>query len=261
MRLYAQLDCAFARDPKMVAAGPMPRLLYVHALLYGRENLTDGRIDKVLLPIVAMDIPAPAKHMQRLVDVGAIEDHDTFWRIPEHVWSRWNPTAEQVEQKRQAKRQAGALGNHKRWHVDGNTDPNCSHCATAVRNGCESQTVATVSPKTEPETEPKPSSVSRKQLQVNRTEAGRQQLIEEAATIVVGRRDSTGKGPGWMVAARNGIQSDITTWAASKSLTGYSPQQLADEFEPPPGPKLREINGRMCQHIPGTGFVPVAVLS
>lgn len=101
---YAQIDCDLPRDPKMLRAGPLPRLLYIQCVLYGRENLTDGRIEEVLLPLIAIDIPKPQALMGKLVAVGLVETTDYGWRIPPHVWGKRNPTRAAVDEKREADR-------------------------------------------------------------------------------------------------------------------------------------------------------------
>lgn len=110
MTLFAQVDVGFAREPRMVAAGAMARLLYVQAILYCRENLTDGVIDAWVLPLVAVDIRTPGKHMARLVEVGALEVIPGGWRIPLPVWRKWNPLAAEVAAKRDAENE-----RKRRW--------------------------------------------------------------------------------------------------------------------------------------------------
>lgn len=100
MSLYAKMSCALPRDPRMIQAGPMARLLYMQAVLYCRENLTDGEIDHRILGLVAMDIPDPVSEMDSLCEVGAMEECDLGWRFPMDVWTRWNPTRAEVEEMR-----------------------------------------------------------------------------------------------------------------------------------------------------------------
>lgn len=114
MALYAKIDCASVRDPKMIAAGPLGRLIYWQAVLYCRENLTDGRIDALLLPLIALDIPNPKKHMGRLVELGALEPIDGGWQIPDRVWRRWNPLKSEVDEKRAAEAERKAAYRESR---------------------------------------------------------------------------------------------------------------------------------------------------
>lgn len=100
MALYAKIDVALARDPELVGM-PYARLLYIHVVCYCRENLTDGQIDRRVLPLVAVDIPQPSKWMDELVKAGGkLEVTDTGWRIPEQVWSRFNPLKSEVDEMR-----------------------------------------------------------------------------------------------------------------------------------------------------------------
>src|SRR5688572_909332 len=96
--LFANLSSAAPRDPRLIAAGPMGRLVYYEAVLYCRENLTDGIIDRLIVPVFAVDVPVKTKvrHLDRLADVGALEVIDLGWRIPIDVWREWNPLRDEV---------------------------------------------------------------------------------------------------------------------------------------------------------------------
>jgi hypothetical protein len=134
MALYAKIDVAFARDPDLVGL-PLARLMYVQCLLYARENLTDGAIDSRLLSFVAVDIQRPRRHMDALVKAGKLEETPDGWRIPGHVWRKFNPTKDEVAAIIAAKGEAGALGNHRRWHRT-EPSPDCRYCiANASQNG------------------------------------------------------------------------------------------------------------------------------
>lgn len=165
MGIYAKVDCGLPRDPKLVTAGPLARLLYVQYVLFCRENLTDGELDTVLLPLVALDIPNPKKHIATLVTVGALEESDRGWRIPPEVWAKWNPTKAEVDEMISAKREAGARGNHDRWHVArGQVVAGCEWCASqkdrTVRGVCEPGANRKRSPEGEREGETKKPSLN-----------------------------------------------------------------------------------------------------
>lgn len=137
MALYAKIDVALARDPELVGM-PLARLMYVHCVLYCRENLTDGHIDRRVLTLAAVDIPNPRKQMDALVKAGGkLEVTEAGWRIPEQVWRRFNPMKEEVDALVTAKGAAGALGNHRRWH---GSEPSatCRYCiAESSQNGSQ----------------------------------------------------------------------------------------------------------------------------
>lgn len=161
--LYAKIDVALARNERLLTAGPLARLLYVQAVLYARENLTDGRIPRIALPIVAIDIPTPAKLMRRLVETGALDETDGGWQIPAHVWRKWAPTAEQIHAKTEAKRSAGIRGNHNRWHTaKGITDPTCRYCDPNPIAQCDTNPIAPASRTDRHSSEPEPETLSQR---------------------------------------------------------------------------------------------------
>jgi hypothetical protein len=120
--IYAQVSCSMTRDPRMIAAGWQARAVYVEAILYCRENLTDGIIDRLALPYWMPDMPVKArsKLLDHLVHVGALTTCEQGWSFPEGVWSRWNPSRAEVEAKREAEKQRKANYRARRR---GETDP------------------------------------------------------------------------------------------------------------------------------------------
>jgi hypothetical protein len=114
--IYAQISCSMTRDPRMIAAGWQARAVYVEAVLYCRENLTDGIIDRLALPYWMPDMPVKArsKLLDRLIEVGALTTCEQGWSFPEGVWSRWNPSRADVEAKREAEKQRKANYRAKR---------------------------------------------------------------------------------------------------------------------------------------------------
>lgn len=110
MTFYARIATDFPRDPRMIAAGWQTRAVYIEALLYCRENLTDGLLHSLALPYWMPDMsPGIRKrHLNKLVELGALEADDDGWRFPHKVWARWNPTKAEVEAKRDEERQRKA---------------------------------------------------------------------------------------------------------------------------------------------------------
>lgn len=87
----------------------------------------------------------------------------------------------------------------------------------------------------------------------------RASIIEAAAALILDRRVPAGEKPeSYRAAARKGIHRDLVASLQGRRLEGSTPEMLANEVEPPPGPKLREINGRQYRHVQGTGFVEVS---
>lgn len=160
--IYANIACDMPRDPRMLAAGWQARAVYIEALLYCRENLTDGRIDRITIVCWMPDMPAKQKAqlLDRLIDVGALEQCDEGWKWPDKVWQTWNPTKADIDTMRDKKSKAGGRGNHERWHTGKNARPrpDCEWCAEpsqsyrTVRHGANRNG----SPEPEPEGKPEP---------------------------------------------------------------------------------------------------------
>ena len=125
MPLFVPLDVNYADDDKIVAAGPMAELLYVRALAFVKRARSDGHLHDGQLPIVAARIPRPRQLADRLVDTGLWERNGTGLYVS--AWLKRNPPVADVSP---AKSAAGALGNHRRWHLppDGAPNPECPHC-------------------------------------------------------------------------------------------------------------------------------------
>jgi hypothetical protein len=146
MSIYAQLSCAMPRDSRMMAAGWQARAVYVEAMLYCRENLTDGVIDRLTVPCWMPDMPTKIrfKYLDQLLTVGALEAHEQGWRFPEPVWRKWNPLKSEVEAKREAEAKRKA---DYRARKNGETQ-----ASTDVPTG---QAVYATHPSKQPEPEPK----------------------------------------------------------------------------------------------------------
>jgi len=222
MTLFAQFDVAMPRDPRMIASGPLGRMLYVQCVLYCRENLTDGVIDALLLPLVAIDIPSPKKHMARLAEVGALEVIPTGWRIPSTVWRKWNPLAAEVAEKRDAETE-----RKRQWKERNRDKPTDTTATTSRRADSERRD-------RQPEPEPEPEQNTPVISQMSQTEpvdnsAGgenpstvatrRQQIIDHHVRIATDQAEATGttinRPTAWAaaVATRCAGNPDLDRWA------------------------------------------------
>ena len=102
MELHAQIACNMPRELAKRGATWQDRAVYCEAILYCRENLTDGLISRGELPFWMPDM-APRTRAQRLDSLttsGLLVLVDEGWRFPEHVWRKWNPTKAEVDAKR-----------------------------------------------------------------------------------------------------------------------------------------------------------------
>lgn len=232
---WFKVDDTLAFHPKVLAAGNAAMGLWVRAGSWSAQQLTDGFVpDSVVATLDGKTVT------RQLEAAGLWERVEGGWQF--HDWTSRQPTREQVETERKAAKER--MRRHRR-------KPETDDCSPDVQANSERTSDDVRLPRPDPT---RPTSVSRRQQQDNRTD-----VLAAAAEIVVARRDLSDKSRGYVVAATRGVHADLVAWAATRKLDGLTPTAVADEFEPLPGPKLREVNGRMCQHIPGTGFVPVTV--
>lgn len=139
-------ECGFSSTPAGRAAGLKGRALWAEGIDHCTQNLTDGRIDKHMLPLLSAvaEVGTGRPEARKLVDVGLWVDMGDHWQIPN--WNDYQPHRADVEAVKAKKKLAGAEGNHKRWHTDrGIVSDDCefcqpkpiahgSHCANETRS-------------------------------------------------------------------------------------------------------------------------------
>lgn len=126
---WFRLDDGWLRHPKHRAAGLKGRALWIAGGTWSSEQLTDGRIPKEMLPVLAIDaeIGTGRTEARRLVEVGLWEDLGDAWQM--HDWHDFQPSRADVLADRAKREAASSLANHTRWHTRrGRTDPSCPHC-------------------------------------------------------------------------------------------------------------------------------------
>lgn len=97
---WFRLDDTWLMHPKVHAAGLHGRALWIAGGLHCAQQLTDGRIDKTLVAVLAAQAGVAAKDARVLVDVGLWEDGGDHWLM--HDWSHYQPSREQVTADRAA---------------------------------------------------------------------------------------------------------------------------------------------------------------
>lgn len=97
---WVKLDDAFFTDESAMAAGPDGRLLFIAGLCHASRNLTDGAIDKRVLPSVAALAGADPAAADLLVELGLWVDEGATYRAPRYL--DFNPSAEKVRAEREA---------------------------------------------------------------------------------------------------------------------------------------------------------------
>jgi len=123
---WFKVDDSLYSHPKWVAASPAAKALWVTAGSWCASQLTDGHVPRHVLPIVG----GKPRAAQELVDLGLWEMNGNGWVF--HDWLELQPSRADVEAARAEKADAGARGNHQRWHVKKRIkSPDCPYCQEA----------------------------------------------------------------------------------------------------------------------------------
>lgn len=105
---WARFDDRFPSNRKVRLLSDAAFRLYVSAICWSAENLTDGVVKKTELRLVS-DVKAASRRAQELVEAGLFEAlEEGGWKI--HDYHEYNPTAEQVRADRAAK-----TARQQRW--------------------------------------------------------------------------------------------------------------------------------------------------
>lgn len=137
MELHAQIACGLPFELMKRGVPWQERAVYVEAVLFCRERLTDGIIHRALLPMWMPDMSpkARAARLDALVNTGALLEHEDGWQFPPHVWSRWNPSKAEVDEKRRQEAERKAEYRERRRmsqrDIDG-TSADVRPCPTPV---------------------------------------------------------------------------------------------------------------------------------
>lgn len=114
---WVKLDDQFFGHPKALAAGKDGRSLFIAGLCYSGANLTDGRIPKSAVPLVAAMAAVPAATAKKVVAAGLWKDTSDSYEI--HDYLAYQPSRSDVEAHRtilsEKKAQAGRKGAAARW--------------------------------------------------------------------------------------------------------------------------------------------------
>ena len=226
---WFRLDDTWLMHPKVQAAGLKGRALWIAGGLHCAQQLTDGRIDKALVPVLASQAGVAARDARVLVDVGLWEEEGDHYLM--HHWHDYQPSREKVNQDRAAaaERQKRARDKARESHEKSRRD---SHVTNGVSHGPPDPTrpVKENAAPREPE-----------------TDTANAALLAEARDIVEQRRDleteaATKANPGgWLATTRKAIDLDVlqaeARWPGVEPATAL---QLADMVQPvtsePPPP-------------------------
>ena len=127
--LYVPLVVNYFEDVKIIRVGPLAELLYVRSLAFCKRSGRDGAFTREERRIFAARLPRVNVHTAALVLHSLWTPTDDGWYIT--AWFNHNVPESEI---RTARRNAGMLGNHRRWHLppDGTPSSDCKFCIANV---------------------------------------------------------------------------------------------------------------------------------
>ena len=122
-RTFVRLDHGMPENRKVMGLTDSAFRLYVEAICWCSRQESDGHIPSAFIRRMGK-----TKAVQELVKSGLLDDAVGGYMV--HDYLDFQRSAEEITAYRSAKGEAGALGNHKRWHVARRKhDPECEYCA------------------------------------------------------------------------------------------------------------------------------------
>jgi hypothetical protein len=158
---WAKLDDQFIYNRKALLAGKDGRMLYLTALCYSAGQLTDGRIDDGLLPMLGAlaEVDEARQVAGQLVEIGLFERIEGGYQI--HHYSEYNPSAEQVKAQRAADAKRKAEWRQQHRQPDGQYTSEWTDGGTPSGQTSGGTTVPSPSPSPSPYPVPAPDSFAR----------------------------------------------------------------------------------------------------
>ena len=121
-RTFIRLDHGMPENRKVLGLSDGAFRLYVEAICWCSRQESDGHI-----PEAFMKRMSKARHVAELVDCGLLDTAVGGYQV--HDYLDFQRSSEEIGAYRSAKGEAGARGNHMRWHVARRRiDPDCEHC-------------------------------------------------------------------------------------------------------------------------------------
>lgn len=122
-RTFVRVDTGYDEHPKVMPLSDSAFRAHIEAICWsGRNHRQNG-----LIPAAVARKKWRGKVLAELVDAGLLDPDDDGYLV--HDYLDFNRSAEEISAYRDARGDAGALGNHKRWHVARRrSDPDCTYC-------------------------------------------------------------------------------------------------------------------------------------
>lgn len=125
-RPFVRLDQGMPENPKVVGLTNASFRLYIKAICWCSRQETDGAI-----PAAMMRQLGSTKATTELVSAGLLLTTAAGFDV--HDYLDFQRSNKEIAAYRNARGDAGALGNHQRWHVARRKrDPKCEFCLKGV---------------------------------------------------------------------------------------------------------------------------------
>lgn len=127
---WAKLDDHFPSHPKVIKAGGDAAWLFVCAVCYCAEHLTDGVFPKALVPRLS-DREDSELLAKRLVENGLWDETQDGDEFIVHDYLDWNPSRVEIQEQRDRRAAASRKANGARWgsrngsDSESDPDPGC----------------------------------------------------------------------------------------------------------------------------------------
>ncbi len=134
-RVWVKIDDQFFDKRRMRAAGVAGRELFLAGLCYCAGNMTDGVIEKHVVPLLLAKAEVPKRAVAKLVELGSWTDEGDTFVVKDYL--EFNVSRAEWEATLERRREAGRRGADARWHGDSDGTPHgTSH------NGSDGKPVA-----------------------------------------------------------------------------------------------------------------------
>lgn len=121
-RTFIRLDHGYDEHAKVGPLTDAAFRAHIEAMCWASRNEGKHRIPKPL----ARKKWKP-RVIEELVEARLFDEHEDAYEV--HDYLDFNRSPEEIAAFRESRGEAGALGNHKRWHVARRKwDPDCEHC-------------------------------------------------------------------------------------------------------------------------------------
>jgi hypothetical protein len=136
---WVRLDDAYPRHPKILKAGAEAFILDVSAICHSNCYGTDGFIADEILHSLSPLVHDPSSTAARLVVYGRWVRDEARGGYLIHDYLEYQPTAEEVAERRERLRTAGQKGAAARWRGKPKPEPMASAMPKRMRSASQSQ--------------------------------------------------------------------------------------------------------------------------